>query len=161
MTQAGLIGRTSDAKGSRLPLRPDEVLFKRANAPVRYEENDYYYAHDTLPAEQQFPDGDLLASLHAYVSSLYLRNKEPGIQNVWRCMDETALIALGILMEETARQELGETGDMAFTEGVSQEEKRGSVTEEVEPALRFVGTEESGSESWSDSGSPSDTAESE
>jgi len=32
-------------------------------------------------------------------------------------MDETALIAFGILMEETARDVLGETGDLAFLEG--------------------------------------------
>jgi hypothetical protein len=32
-------------------------------------------------------------------------------------MDETALLALGILMEEVCRETLGETGDMVFTEG--------------------------------------------
>ena len=40
-------------------------------------------------------------------------------------MDETALIALGILMEETAREVLGETGDLAFLEG---DEEGGEVT---------------------------------
>jgi hypothetical protein len=38
-------------------------------------------------------------------------------------MDETALIALGILVEESAREILGETGDLAFTEGVEVEEE--------------------------------------
>jgi hypothetical protein len=32
-------------------------------------------------------------------------------------MDETALMALGILMEEAARDTLGQTGDLVFTEG--------------------------------------------
>lgn len=32
-------------------------------------------------------------------------------------MDETALIALGILMEEASLARLGKTGDLAFTEG--------------------------------------------
>ena len=32
-------------------------------------------------------------------------------------MDETALIALGILLEETAKESLEETGDMVFVEG--------------------------------------------
>lgn len=32
-------------------------------------------------------------------------------------MDETALLALGLLMEEVCRDALGETGDMVFTEG--------------------------------------------
>ncbi|KAH7072938.1 Mnd1 family-domain-containing protein [Paraphoma chrysanthemicola] len=39
-------------------------------------------------------------------------------------MDETALIAFGILLEETAREELGETGDLAFTEAADEEEER-------------------------------------
>jgi hypothetical protein len=37
-------------------------------------------------------------------------------------MDETALIALSILMEETARGVLGETGDLAFTEAAGEDE---------------------------------------
>lgn len=32
-------------------------------------------------------------------------------------MDETALIAMGILVEETAKESLGETGDMVLVEG--------------------------------------------
>lgn len=33
-------------------------------------------------------------------------------------MDETALLALGILLEETGREVLGRRGDLVFTEGV-------------------------------------------
>jgi hypothetical protein len=40
-------------------------------------------------------------------------------------MDETALLALGILMEEATRDVLGQTGDLVFTEG---EEVRRSNT---------------------------------
>lgn len=39
-------------------------------------------------------------------------------------MDETALIAMGILMEETAREVLGETGDFAFVEAANDEEEQ-------------------------------------
>ncbi|KAJ4370534.1 hypothetical protein N0V83_005055 [Neocucurbitaria cava] len=123
VTQAGLIGNVTDSKSSKQPLRPDEVLFKQANAPIRYEETDYYYAHTKLSAEQQLPSGDLLTALHAYISKLYARTGEPGAQNAWRCMDETALIALGILMEETAKEILGETGDLAFTEAADADEE--------------------------------------
>lgn len=42
---------------------------------------------------------------------------------VWRCMDETALIALGILIEESAREISGDTGDLVFTEGVEVEDE--------------------------------------
>lgn len=119
-----MIGNITDVKSSRQPLRPDEVLFKQANAPIRYEETDYYNAHTRLPADQQLPSGDLLAAIHAYVSKLYSRTAEGDSQPTWKCMDETALIAFGILLEETAREVLGETGDFAFTEAADDEEER-------------------------------------
>ncbi|KAH7391864.1 hypothetical protein BKA66DRAFT_412916 [Pyrenochaeta sp. MPI-SDFR-AT-0127] len=124
VTQAGLIGNVADVKGSKQPLRPDEVLFKQAHAPIRYEETDYYYAHTRLPADQHLPSGDLLSALHAYISKLFSKTGEPGSHGAFRCMDETALIAFGILMEETAREVLGETGDLAFTEAADEDEER-------------------------------------
>ncbi|KAJ4312703.1 hypothetical protein N0V94_007304 [Neodidymelliopsis sp. IMI 364377] len=123
VTQAGLVGNITDVKSSRQPLRPDEVLFKQANAPVRYEETDYYNAHASLPANQQLPTGDLLTAIHAYVSKLYSRTAGTEIQPAWKSMDETALIAFGILLEETAREVLGETGDFAFIEAADEEEE--------------------------------------
>lgn len=124
VTQAGLLGRIKDTKASRQPLRPDEVLFKQANAPIRYEETDYYFAHERLPAEQQLPTEDLLSAVHAYISKFFARNPCPEMEKAWKCMDETALIAFGILLEETAKEILGETGDLAFTEAADEEEER-------------------------------------
>ncbi|KAF3005773.1 hypothetical protein E8E13_007244 [Curvularia kusanoi] len=124
VTQAGLVGNIKDVKSSRQPLRPDEVLFKQANAPIRYEETDYYNAHARLPANQQLPSSELLTAIHAYVSKLYSRNTEGDSLPAWKCMDETALIALGILMEESAREVLGETGDFAFVEAADDEEEK-------------------------------------
>ena len=100
------------------------MLFKQAKAPTRYEETDYYNAHARLPPNQQLPSGELLSAIHAYVSKLYSRNAESDRRPVWKCMDETALIALGILMEETAREVLGETGDFAFVEAADDEEEK-------------------------------------
>jgi hypothetical protein len=118
-----------DAKASRQPLRPDEVLFKQSNAPIRYEETDYYFAHEKLPADQQLPSGDLLSALHAYVSKLYSRTEGPEMEKAWKCMDETALVAFGILLEETVREVLGETGDLAFTEAADEQEERALASE--------------------------------
>jgi hypothetical protein len=130
-------------KSSRQPLRPDEVLFKQANAPVRYEETDYYNAHSRLPADQQLPSGELLTAIHAYISKLYSRTTQGDAQPAWKCMDETALIAFGILMEETAREILGETGDFAFVEAADEEEEKtlgsvheGKKTDQGSPELR-------------------------
>ncbi len=47
-------------------------------------------------------------------------------------MDETALIALGILIEETARGVLGETGDLAFTEADGEAEEDVLTSEDGE-----------------------------
>lgn len=38
-------------------------------------------------------------------------------------MDETALVALGILIEEMAKETLGETGDLALVEAANSEEE--------------------------------------
>jgi hypothetical protein len=122
VTQSGLVGNITDNKSSKQPLRPDEVLFKQSNAPPRYEETDYYQAHTRLPAGQQLPSGDLLSAIHAYISKLYSRTGDEDDPETWKCMDETALIALGILLEETAREALGETGDFAFLEAADEEE---------------------------------------
>lgn len=80
-------------------------------------------------------------------------------------MDETALIAFGILMEETAREVIGETGDLAFTEAVDEEEERalaGEGQDEVEEDEAEARTcasgngkskeEDSYSDLWSSSG---------
>ncbi|KAF2134337.1 hypothetical protein P153DRAFT_280419 [Dothidotthia symphoricarpi CBS 119687] len=162
VTQRGLVDKAPSVKDAKQPLRPDEVLFKQSNAPIRYEETDYYYAHTRLPPDQKLPSGDLLSALHAHVSKLYASTEEPGSKKAWKCMDETALIALGILVEETAREVLGETGDLAFLEGADEEEvealaARGEMegVEEKEmerPVSRGGGTEEeSDSSAWSSS----------
>jgi hypothetical protein len=66
----------------------------------------------------------MLSALHAYVSKLYSRNECPEMEKAWKCMDETALIAFGILMEEMANEVLGETGDLAFTEAAVEGEEQ-------------------------------------
>jgi hypothetical protein len=124
VTRAGRIGNITDVKASTQSLRPDEVLFKQKNAPIRYEETDYYFDHANLPAEQPLPPGELLSTLHAYIAKLYSRTECFEMEKVWKCMDGTALIAFGILMEETVREALGETGDFAFTEAADEEEER-------------------------------------
>ncbi len=50
-------------------------------------------------------------------------------------MDETALLAVGILLEEAAEEVLGEKGDMVFVEGEELEkpqERKGMQTEAME-----------------------------
>ncbi|KAI1302022.1 hypothetical protein F5Y03DRAFT_362511 [Xylaria venustula] len=110
-------------------LAPEEVLFRRAGAPVRYAEKDIYQAHEDLPegGRNILPDSDLLKNIHTYASHFY--KQLPANQQVIydetgegiseRSMDETALLAFGILLEESSRESLGKRGDLVFTEGVA------------------------------------------
>ncbi|RAH51540.1 uncharacterized protein BO95DRAFT_5656 [Aspergillus brunneoviolaceus CBS 621.78] len=114
------------ASSSRRSVRPEEVLFRRQNAPIRYEENDFYFAHESLPADRQLPSSELLEAVHAYSADFYDHATIDRGQDDHHSMDETALIAMGILLEEMAKESLGETGDLVFVEGeeISTDEDR-------------------------------------
>ncbi|TGJ84288.1 hypothetical protein E0Z10_g4500 [Xylaria hypoxylon] len=129
-------------------LAPEEVLFKRSGAPVRYAEKDIYQAHEDLPdgGRNILPDSDLLKTIHNYAGHFYRdlpANKQiirsetrEGVSE--RSMDETALLAFGILLEEASREALGKRGDLVFTEGATVGEHEASQTEvEDEDAEAF------------------------
>ena len=88
---------------SMKPLPPEEVLFRRRGAPIRYEEDDSYAADRYLTHEQRLPDADLLKILHAYVSDFYSTFPTDDGDLDFKSFDETALLALGILLEEAAK----------------------------------------------------------
>lgn len=107
-----------------VPFAPDEVLFRRKDAPQRYAEYDIYFSHERdLPRGGRglLPESDLLKAIHSYSSHYYAasahQSRAPSSRNVDNCsMDETALIAFGILLEEAGRDALGRRGDLVFTE---------------------------------------------
>ncbi|ROT41337.1 hypothetical protein SODALDRAFT_349351 [Sodiomyces alkalinus F11] len=107
-------------------LAPEEALFRRPDAPERYAEHDVYMAHDRdLPHRDVLPDSDLLKAIHLYASHFYAALNGPDARSVRvgsrsvdeGSMDETALLAFGILLEEAGRKALGKRGDLVFTEG--------------------------------------------
>ncbi|MCJ1305536.1 hypothetical protein MMC08_008350 [Hypocenomyce scalaris] len=100
-----------------LPAPPDEVLFRRKGAPERYQEDDFYWADRNLTPDRQLPDSDLLKAIHTYASDFYSRATVDGGKGDFHSMDETALLAIAILLEESAKQSLGDTGDLVFVEG--------------------------------------------
>jgi len=122
---------TSSRYSSRNPkLAPEEALFKRKNAPARYAEYDIYWANEDLPdgGHRHLPDSDLLRSVHGYASRFYeAAAARLGPRSVVgtrvideRSMDETALLAFGILLEEAGRDTLGKRGDVVFTEASTE-----------------------------------------
>jgi hypothetical protein len=105
-----------------VPLGPGDALFGTVNAPPRFAEADIYPAHERLNPSQQLPDSDLLGALHWYAAEFYQRLDDgivaPRGRTIdERSLDETALLALGMLVEEAAREALGRRGDLVFTEG--------------------------------------------
>lgn len=96
------------------------MLFRRKGAPVRYVEDDIYDAASRLDAvadpNQKLPGSDMLKYIHAYTSAFYKEGTVTKGKLDWKSMDETALLAMGILLEETAKQKLGQNGDLAFIE---------------------------------------------
>ncbi|RJE21219.1 hypothetical protein PHISCL_06432 [Aspergillus sclerotialis] len=107
------------------PSRPDEILFRRRAAPTRYEETDFYYANESLPSDCRLPSSDLLVAIHAYTADFYRHATRNRGRFDYESMDETALIAMGILMEEMAKESLGETGDLVLVEGETISENEG------------------------------------
>lgn len=99
------------------------MLFRRKNAPPRYEEHDLYFAHDSLDArKQRLPDSELLKAVHVYAAEFYARHTGDGGKGDWRSLDETALVAVGVLVEEGVRGVLGGSGDLVFVEGEGEGE---------------------------------------
>ncbi|MCJ1385225.1 hypothetical protein MMC17_008346 [Xylographa soralifera] len=104
------------------PLPPEEVLFKRKGAPQRYHENDYYWADRRLSPNHSLPDSDLVEALHLYTSNFYDRVMIDEGQTDFRSMDETALLALSVLLEEASKHVLGEDGHLVFVEGEGEDQ---------------------------------------
>lgn len=102
------------------PLTPAEVLLRRVNAP-REIPYDYYDASSRLNSRQQLPESDLLKDIHAYAADFYQRRTEPDDKGDFQSLDETALLAMGVLLEEACKECLGQTGDMVFTEAQSRD----------------------------------------
>ena len=84
------------------------------------------------------PESDLLKAIHTYASDFYGRaTKSRGVVD-FQSLDETALLGLGLLMEEMAEHVLGSTGDLAFGEGEEIEKEAG------DPSIRekHIGSDE-------------------
>lgn len=112
------------ASSSTRPVPPDDILFGRKGARVRLaEEGDYVGIDDLGP----IPPGDLLETIHRYVSRFYDRPDFERKHLHYKSMDGTALLAVGILLEEVLGQSLGETGHLAFL-NVGEEEENTTPT---------------------------------
>ncbi len=97
------------------PLAPHEVLLRRTNAPIEVPLT-YYNADANLSPDQRLPQSDLLKAIHTYASDFYSMATHDKGKCDFRSLNETALLAMGILLEEAALEVLGENGDMVLVE---------------------------------------------
>ncbi len=135
------------SRDSRLP--PDHVLFSRKHAPERFAEKDIYYANDDLPEDTTLPQTGMLTAVHCYASNFYealaLRqaprktSKTRPIDE--KSMDETALLAFGIILEEASRHALGRRGHLVLAEEGDDDDyasAEAEVTEETHARSSLV-----------------------
>lgn len=110
-------------------MPPEEVLFRRRGAPNRHEEDDFYWADRNLAPGIELPDSDLLKAVHAYAAGFYGRT---GGAADFSSLDETALMAVGVLLEEWAEVVLGEKGHEVFVEGERRKAAKGRADRKKE-----------------------------
>ena len=124
---------------SNIAVPPDEVLFRRKGAPIRFEEDDIYCADRHLEPHQRLPDSDLLKTIHAYASDFYANAAPDGGRRDFKSLDETALLAIGILLEEAAAEALGKTGDLALVEPAVEDQRPSSSLSRAGTPSRVCG----------------------
>ncbi|CZT18156.1 uncharacterized protein RCC_03996 [Ramularia collo-cygni] len=109
---AGRLGYDGLVKENQQPVAAADYLFRYKQDPAQDASYEQFSAHRYL--QHRLPDSDLLKAIHAHASDFY--GAHPDAQDSFESMDETALIAMGILLEEAAAERLGKTGDLAFVE---------------------------------------------
>lgn len=113
---------------------------------MRYDEDDFYWADRFLTEEQKMPESDLLKAIHTYAADFYGKVNGAAAVVDYQSMDETALLGLGVLLEEMVWNALGQTGGLAFVEGaaVDEEQKGGGVPPDESMSESVAGNETTG-----------------
>ncbi|KAK6530053.1 hypothetical protein TWF694_003427 [Orbilia ellipsospora] len=96
------------------PASADEILFHNPKDPnfTLPESVDKILRDENVTAS--LPDSDLLKAIHAYAADFYAAKGWDTVTG--RCMDESALLAMGVLLEEWCKEMIGKDGDMVFLE---------------------------------------------
>jgi hypothetical protein len=115
-----LTAQQQDARSAR-PLAPEEILLRSmGHAAIKQDNNEQHPNEEDL----ELPQPELLMAAHAYASDYYSATTSNRGQSDLRSLDGSALIAVGILLEEAARELLGENGDMALVAPRQRDDSR-------------------------------------
>lgn len=112
----GFLTQEQQKSPNVLPLAPEEVLLQRVTVPQEVVTESYDDAASLLSRGNKLPESEMLKSIHMYASDFYASAVEERGTFDSRSIDETGLIAIGILLEEAVKEALGENGDMVFVE---------------------------------------------
>ncbi|KAK4936509.1 hypothetical protein LTR10_022616 [Elasticomyces elasticus] len=144
--QNGFLTEEQSLSSTLLPAAPEDYLLRQTRIPEELLDD----MHDPGGAYSQankLPESEMLKAIHTYASDFYKSATiNQGIYD-FRSLDETALVALGILVEEAVREALGENGDMVFVEPEGLENgleetkmTRHQIKGRVKPAARRTDT---------------------
>lgn len=112
----GFLSAEQVRSSTYLPSGPEDYLLRRTNIPGDVLEKSYANVAEAVTSGK-VPDSEMLKAVHTYASDFYFSTSGEERSKVdTRSLDETALIAVGILLEEAVREALGENGDMVFVE---------------------------------------------
>ena len=134
--RVGLFGFAKNRANSLAQVaQPIDVLFRRKSAPVRARDVYTVDRTDGAVGKRMLPDSDLVKAVHGYASGFYGGRVDGGMggkggegglgrrmESIWCSLDETALLAVGVLLEEACVDVVGEVGYRAFAERVEEEE---------------------------------------
>lgn len=118
---AGRVGQNGFLTGEQmlsstlLPLATEDVLGRQTAIPADLIDNTPDPAAEAS-ATKRLPESEMLKAIHTYASEFYKSTTAGQGTYDFHSLDETALVAMGILLEEATREALGENGDMVFVE---------------------------------------------
>jgi hypothetical protein len=107
---------------SNAPLSSRNFLYSKDQPEDTEDEGFDSNDIDFVSSDARLPESDLLEAIHSYSSHFYANAVDNRGSNDFASMDETALIAMGILLEELANHSLGETGDLVLVERDDEDE---------------------------------------
>lgn len=121
----GFLGTGKASQHSRGAATPTQALAARLNCSPS--------VIPTASAEQEaaLPSSDLLDAIHGYTSL---------VTSCYKSMDETALLAMGILLEESVQDLIGEEGYLMLEEPSIDDEE--PVVEHVEEMVNMDAEDE-------------------
>ncbi|KAK6497878.1 hypothetical protein TWF481_012277 [Arthrobotrys musiformis] len=106
-------GRRLDIRHSK-PASADEILFHNPSNPSFVLPDSVKNILEDQKVTGNLPDSDLLKVVHRYVAEFFAAKGWDEVMT--RSMDESAMLAIGVILEEYCREMIGKDGDMVFAE---------------------------------------------